>query len=371
MIEVAKFLIYIGIGISCFFATLLLSSKKHQHAPNRLLAFALLTFALVILQASAVVSFPVLAEVFEFLRIEYLPPVFLYLFVRLKLRQTVSQSTKLLLLSPFLLFSSLHTFISLADWWNLHRLGAIGEWIEPFEFYSAVGFFIGMCGLSLRELSKQDKRPGISNWLETNWVAIIILACCLLTGELLEDFFGPVYWQLLWMLAAAVIIRLSYTGVQELAFDRSHKKYRTNTGDTQTAISTSSCALHFASIQRLMQEQQLFKDPGLNRDTLAKTIGVSPSTITRVLKEEAGLRFNAFVEQYRVDLAKDMLVDQCFQLYSLEAIGKEVGFRSRSNFYASFKKSTGISPGAYKEKEGFVLDTRIRSNTGHTTPLGI
>ncbi|MEL6659959.1 MAG: helix-turn-helix transcriptional regulator [Bacteroidota bacterium] len=371
MIEVAKFLIYIGIGISFFFATLLLSSKKYQQYPNQFLAFALVTFALVILQASAVVSFPLLAEVFEFLRIEYLPPVFLYLFVRLKLRQTVSRSTKLLLLSPFLFFSFLHTLVSLADWWNYHTLGAIGELIEPFEFYSALGFFIIMCALSLRELSRQEKRQGISNWLEANWIAIILLACCLLTGELLEGVFGPVYWQLLWMLAAAVIIRLSYTGIQELVLDRSPKKYRINTGDTQTAISVSSCALHFANIQRLMQEQQLFKDPGLNRDTLAKNIGVSPSTITRVLKEQAGLRFNEFVEQYRVALAKDMLVDQRFQLYSLEAIGKEVGFRSRSNFYASFKKSTDLTPGAYKEKEGFVLDTRIRSNTGHAAPLGI
>ena len=101
-------------------------------------------------------------------------------------------------------------------------------------------------------------------------------------------------------------------------------------------------------MHELMQEKELFRDPQLNREQFAKLLDLSSSSITRILKEDACLNFHEFVDQYPIKLAKQLLKDEKYLIYSLEAIGNEAGFKSRSKFYATFKKHTGYTPGSFK-----------------------
>ncbi|MEL6918929.1 MAG: helix-turn-helix transcriptional regulator [Bacteroidota bacterium] len=105
----------------------------------------------------------------------------------------------------------------------------------------------------------------------------------------------------------------------------------------------------FDHIKQLMKENEYFRNPDFNRESLASVLGLSASSITRILKEEGQIGFNDFVNRHRIALAKNMLKDERFDIFSLEAIGKEVGFKSRSTFYETFKKEVGISPGAFKK----------------------
>ncbi|WP_344820962.1 AraC family transcriptional regulator [Aquimarina gracilis] len=41
--------------------------------------------------------------------------------------------------------------------------------------------------------------------------------------------------------------------------------------------------------------------------------------------------------------------DPVFHKYSVEAIGLEAGFKSKSAFYSTFKASLGMSPGAFRK----------------------
>ena len=42
-----------------------------------------------------------------------------------------------------------------------------------------------------------------------------------------------------------------------------------------------------------------------------------------------------------------MLLDATFDQYSLVALGMEAGFKSKSAFYAAFKKQTNMTPAAF------------------------
>ena len=46
-----------------------------------------------------------------------------------------------------------------------------------------------------------------------------------------------------------------------------------------------------------------------------------------------------------------MLVDAHYKNYTIESIGLECGFKSKSNFYITFKKLTGQTPNQYKSQK--------------------
>ena len=61
-----------------------------------------------------------------------------------------------------------------------------------------------------------------------------------------------------------------------------------------------------------------------------------------------GLNFNEWVNNYRVENALKMIQSDSKNLLSIEGIGLDSGFKSRSAMYAAFKKKTGQSPGHFR-----------------------
>ncbi|NJN50097.1 MAG: AraC family transcriptional regulator [Polaribacter sp.] len=60
--------------------------------------------------------------------------------------------------------------------------------------------------------------------------------------------------------------------------------------------------------------------------------------------------FTDFINQFRVDFAKQMLGNKEFKNYTITAIGLEAGFNSKSSFYAIFKKFTNVTPLEFQKK---------------------
>jgi len=69
--------------------------------------------------------------------------------------------------------------------------------------------------------------------------------------------------------------------------------------------------------------------------------------LTEVLNSDIGKSFFHFVNFYRVDAVKQMLADPKNK-YSIEAIGYECGFSSKSSFYTVFKNMTGETPVSFR-----------------------
>ncbi|MEM6699288.1 MAG: helix-turn-helix domain-containing protein, partial [Bacteroidota bacterium] len=55
--------------------------------------------------------------------------------------------------------------------------------------------------------------------------------------------------------------------------------------------------------------------------------------------------FSLYINEYRIKAACELL--RTHHQFTLEGIGYEVGFRSKSNFYASFKKLKGCTPSQF------------------------
>lgn len=61
-------------------------------------------------------------------------------------------------------------------------------------------------------------------------------------------------------------------------------------------------------------------------------------------RDYIGLKFTDMKTHYRIEYAKEVLLNAEYNNLTLDAIGQQSGFLSKSNFFSCFKKSTGITP---------------------------
>jgi len=119
----------------------------------------------------------------------------------------------------------------------------------------------------------------------------------------------------------------------------------------KTKINSTTTSKVIKHLYILMEDEELFKDPLLSRLELAKHLNTSESYLSQIVNQELNKSIIQFVNEYRIKTAKNLLQNPVFNKYSVEAIGLEVGFRSKSAFYNAFKTNYGVSPGTYRKLE--------------------
>lgn len=99
-----------------------------------------------------------------------------------------------------------------------------------------------------------------------------------------------------------------------------------------------------------VESEKVYLDQDLNIQSLSILTGLSRHDISLLTNQGLGQTFNEFINQYRVEEAKHKLLDKECGHLSIEGIGQDSGFKSRSHFNSTFKLATGMSPGAYKKR---------------------
>lgn len=96
----------------------------------------------------------------------------------------------------------------------------------------------------------------------------------------------------------------------------------------------------------LLQDQKLYTRPDLKMPEVAEAIGTSPHELSWLINTHLQMGFRDFLNHHRVEEAKKLLLQE--SAYTIEAIGNQAGFKSKSAFYKAFKKHTGLTPTQYK-----------------------
>ena len=102
-----------------------------------------------------------------------------------------------------------------------------------------------------------------------------------------------------------------------------------------------------AALNTLMESEQPYKKPTLKLDDLASQLQVSRHTLSQLLNQSTVSGYANYVRRYRIDEAKKLIRTR--PDLSLEGIGYEAGFKSKSVFFESFKKLVGSTPASYKK----------------------
>ena len=100
-------------------------------------------------------------------------------------------------------------------------------------------------------------------------------------------------------------------------------------------------------LKSMMTEEELYKRPDIKLKDIASELHIIPHKLSQLLNDNVGKSFAQFINEYKIDEAKRLLKEN--NQFTLEAIGYEAGFSSKSAFYATFKKVVGKTPSEYQK----------------------
>ena len=100
-------------------------------------------------------------------------------------------------------------------------------------------------------------------------------------------------------------------------------------------------------IQQVMQEEKPYLNPKLSLGQLAKLLEITPHILSRVINTSFGMKFNDFVNNYRIGEFKKISSEKKYENMTVLAMAFDAGFNSKTTFNTAFKKLTQMTPNEY------------------------
>lgn len=116
-----------------------------------------------------------------------------------------------------------------------------------------------------------------------------------------------------------------------------HLMNKSNSGQSQVNSTIMKNALKFIS-------ENIYKDISLVQ--ISRAISVSPSYLSMLFHKEVGENCNAYINKQKIEIAKQLLLEDNL----IYEIAERLGFENGSYFSKVFKKYAGVTPEQYRGK---------------------
>lgn len=352
---------------------IVLKSPQFNSRANIYLASAIFSLSIILLGhvlelSGAIETAPVLG-ILNNIAFDFLFPVLLFLFFAHYVKHPIRRSKHTVwLYLPFLLNVVFSIIKDLDKTSGLYRipdaLRVIIQGYNILEFFILTFFVPGVLIYSYTMIrtarTREERRWLTMLWLLSISLIISFLAAIVLIG--LFDFDMSVAIVLLILHVCLIIYWTAYTGIFKFNLARDQEEIKDllekrrkpllpeNNGVTIKENPLTKENQYFLKLEDLCKNHSIYKDSNLDRDKVAETLGISPGYVSQIINTITGNNFATYINTYRVEAVKEIILDSEFDNYSLLAIGLECGFSSKTTFHNSFKKMTGITPNAYRLK---------------------
>ncbi len=370
-------LLNIAVFQGIILSAIILKSPLFKSIANKYLAYAIFTLSILLL--NLVFEIADAFSVSPFLRFidniewAFILPVFIFLFVVNQVNHPVKNSKKLLLLFvPFgysVIINIINDLSAVAGLYDISNSGIrLFDILNQIELFFAITFILTILIYTYNFIKfikdKQEKQ-----WLTVLWVMVFILLFSWVIAILVALFLQydiSYFMKILALLATFLIHWTSYIGIYKYKLARDKAgintllsnglliSYNNLSSDIGNEIEDKKESLtsdnhHFKKLEILCKNQQIYRDSTLNREKIAEKLGISAGYVSQLVNTITEDNFANYINRYRVEAVKEMILDSKFENYSLLAIGLESGFTSKTTFYKAFKKVTGKTPNAYRK----------------------
>jgi AraC-like DNA-binding protein len=103
----------------------------------------------------------------------------------------------------------------------------------------------------------------------------------------------------------------------------------------------------YKNLTKYMETKKPYIENELRLVHLADQLGFSTHLLSKVINDKAGMNFNQFINEYRLQEAEELLKEASD--LSIQNIYFEVGFNNKATFYSAFRKKYGCTPTQFKK----------------------
>ena len=353
-------IIWVGFSQSIF-AAIIIAAKRKQQIQDRILSAWLFLLSIEFLTCALdllIWEIPILSSSF----LLFNPAFFLY--VKSLTRPNFKLKTiQLLHLSPFIIFEGTayileqkytlqHFFETDSSQWFrfLFSIASVASWIV-YNYLSSIMVF--------RHRKKlENEFSTIINSNNLKWLIFLIvfynLYCgfSLIMGIISVSVPEAGLSQYIYNYSALLILIyvLGFYGLrQERIFENSSEKSTEKIKYSKSVLSKTRKQEIKDLIINHIEDSKAYLNSDINMNLLSASIDIPKHQITEVLNTEIGKNFFTFINEYRVDAVKNLL-DKPDINYSIEGIGYDCGFSSKSSFFTVFKSISGMTPTEYRNR---------------------
>ncbi len=98
------------------------------------------------------------------------------------------------------------------------------------------------------------------------------------------------------------------------------------------------------SLDEHLKISKAYKRKDLSIVDVSNAIEMSPKKVSKAINHIKSVNFNSYINGFRIEEAVFYLQNPDFEYLSIEGIGNEAGFKSKSAFYNAFKKEKDCTP---------------------------
>jgi len=137
-----------------------------------------------------------------------------------------------------------------------------------------------------------------------------------------------------------IVLLLIFKNNHESVFFQEKEKYKNKVIDAEMLNLISQ---KFS----IIVEKELYLNPNFNLEEASKELKVTKHLLSQYVNEILGKSFSNLIKEYRIEKAKILLETE--KNFTLESLGYDSGFSSKSTFFTAFKKTTGFTPAEYQK----------------------
>ncbi|MEO7760255.1 MAG: AraC family transcriptional regulator [Sphingomicrobium sp.] len=217
--------------------------------------------------------------------------------------------------------------------------------LEPLPAWMLVAFQMGYtlaCGWTLLARPQPAVRSALTYWAPLGAVAAVtsVHAAQMLRwtawGRLNPDAVPTV---------ASFGILIALLGLLTLSGPIARSKARYS----RSGLKADDGRALFNAARTALLRERMFARVDLSLADVATALGVKTHRLSQAISEGGATSFSELLIGLRVEEARCLLAEARNATVALEPVGMEAGFRSRSAFYAAFKRRTGMTPGEYRQ----------------------
>ena len=112
---------------------------------------------------------------------------------------------------------------------------------------------------------------------------------------------------------------------------------------------------HCQDLKSITKTNKLFLKHNLSLIDLSNETGIPVDEVKKIFSERLQLTFFEFISRYKVNEAKQLLINIREDKFSITTIAAQSGFNTHSSFEAIFKQHTNMSPQEFRIKY-FIID---------------